>query len=118
MGPLSWAWAGAWAWSGFRVPLRSSKRDRLVRRGPNRQRSGQRVAVVPRHPELGADRKRVGVPLQLGQVVERVGLVQLAGVDQAHEKIANAGPVPGLVEQRVLAVQDRLLQGPFAHVVV
>ncbi len=66
----------------------------------------------------GAGRERVGVPLQLGQVVERVGLVQLAGVDQAHEQVADAGAVPGLVEQGVLAVQDRLLQRPLAQVVV
>ena len=76
------------------------------------------VAVVPWHPALGIGGKRLGVPLQLGQVVERVRLVQLARVDQTHEQIANLGPIPGLVEQGVLAVQDRLLQGPLAHVVV
>jgi hypothetical protein len=35
----------------------------------------------------------LNVPLQLGQVVERVGVVQLAGVDQAHEQVADAGAV-------------------------
>ena len=53
------------------------------------------VAVVPRHPELGAGRKLVGVPLQLGQVVERVGLVQLARVDQAHEQVTDTSAVAG-----------------------
>src|SRR6516164_11322276 len=100
------------------TPRRPSTRDRLVRRGLDRQRSGQRVAVVPWHPELGARRKRVGVQLQLRQVVERVRLVQLARVDQAHEQIANLRPITGLVEQGILAVQDGLLQGKFAHVVV
>src|SRR5262249_36953653 len=61
----------------------------LDRPSPNRRASDQRVAVVPRHPTLGARRKRVGVLLQFGQVVERVGLVQLAGIDQAHEQIAD-----------------------------
>jgi hypothetical protein len=41
--------------------------------------------------------------LQLGQVVERVGLVQLTGVDQAHEQVANTSAVAGLGEQGVLA---------------
>ncbi len=58
------------------------------------------------------------MPLQLGQVVERIGVIQLAGVDQAHEQIADAGSVLGLVEQRILAVQNRFLQGPLADVVV
>src|SRR5262249_16827739 len=53
-----------------------------------------------------------------GYVVERVDLVQVAGVDQAHEQVADAGPVLGLVEQGILAVQDGLLQGPLAHIVV
>src|SRR5262245_12237924 len=118
MGPLSWAWAGAWAWSQFRGSMPSSKSDRLVGCSPTRQRSRHHFAVVPRHPELGAGRELVSVSLQLGQVVERVGPVQLAGVDQAHEQVANAGAVAGLVEQGVLAVQDGLLQRALAQVVV
>ena len=47
-------------------------------------------AVVPGHPPLRAGCDLVAVPLQLGQVVERVGLFQLAGVDQAHEQVADA----------------------------
>src|SRR5262245_61016270 len=78
MGPLSWTWVGASAWPRFCVLLPSSKEDRLVRRGPYRPPSGRRGAVIPRHPELGIVRQRLGVPLQFGQVVERVGLVQLA----------------------------------------
>ena len=35
-------------------------------------------------------RDLVAVPLQRGQVVERVDLVQLAGVGQAHEQVADA----------------------------
>src|SRR5262245_26852183 len=66
----------------------------------------------------GAGRECAGVLLQLGPVVERIDPVQLAGGDQAHEQIAHAGAVLGLVEQRVLAMQDRLLQRPLAHVVV
>src|SRR3954470_5869849 len=118
MGPLSWVWANAWAWSQFRVSMPSSRSDRLVGRGSTRQRSRHHFAVVPRHPEPGAGRKLVSVSPQLGQVVERVGTVQLAGVDQAHEQVADGGAVPRLVEQGVLAVQDGLLQGPLAQIVV
>jgi hypothetical protein len=31
------------------------------------------------------------VPLQLGQIIERIGSVQLAGVDQTHEQVAHSG---------------------------
>src|ERR1039458_7193863 len=56
------------------------------------------------------------MPLQLGQVVEWVGAAQFAGVNQAHEQVADAGPILGLVEQRVLAMQNRFLQCSFANV--
>ncbi len=59
-----------------------------------------------------------GVPLQLGQVVERVGAAQLAGVNQAHEQVAHLRPVQRPIEQCVLAVQHRPLQCPFDDVVV
>ena len=44
--------------------------------------------------------------------------VDLGRVDQAHEDVAHARAVERLVEERVLAVLDRLLQGPLANVVV
>jgi hypothetical protein len=65
-----------------------------------------------------AGREPVGVPLQLREAVKRVGLVQLANVDQAHELVTDPSPVLGLVEQSVLAVQNRLVQGSVAQVVV
>ena len=60
----------------------------------------------------------VRVTLQLGQVIERVGPAQFARVDQAHEQVADVGAVGRLVEQRVLAVQDGLLQGALAQIVM
>src|SRR5262245_1239317 len=110
----SLAGGGCFLWLAWGQDLDSAgvsrrRRPRLV---------GQRFAVVPGHPPRGAGRDLVGVPLQLGQVVERVGLVQLAGVDQAQEQVADAGPVLRLVNQRMLAVQKDLLQGPLADVVV
>src|SRR5207249_11784851 len=58
------------------------------------------------------------VPLERDEVVEGRDAVQLGGVNQAHEHVADprAGERP--VEQGVLAMQDGLLQGAFAEVVV
>ena len=39
-------------------------------------------------------------------------------MDKAHEQIAHAGPVPGLVEVGILAVQDRFLEGPLTNIVI
>jgi len=39
-------------------------------------------------------------------------------VNQTHEQVSDAGPVLGLVEIGVLAVQDRLLEDAFADVIV
>ena len=58
------------------------------------------------------------MPLQLGQIVERIGSVQFAGVDQTHEQITDPGAVQRFVEERVLAVQNRFLQGTLDDVVV
>ena len=50
-----------------------------------------------------------GMTQKLREVVERIGSIQLAGVNQTHEQIADSGAVHRLVEERVLAVQNRLL---------
>lgn len=52
----------------------------------------------------------LGVPLQLGKIVERVGAVELAGMDQVHIQVAYQRPVPDLIEQRVFAVQNGLFR--------
>jgi hypothetical protein len=49
--------------------------------------------------------------LQLREVVEGIDSVQLAGVNQTHEQISDFGALHGLVEKRILPVQDRFLQG-------
>ena len=56
--------------------------------------------------------------MQLGQIVERVGATELAGVDQAHEEIADMSAVLGFVKKGVLAMKDGFLQGYFANIVV
>jgi hypothetical protein len=55
---------------------------------------------------------------QLGQVVERVDVVQFAGVDQAHEQIPHAGAIFRLVEVGILAMQNRLFQSLFTYIIV
>jgi hypothetical protein len=72
--------------------------------------------LVPRHPLRRTRLGFRGMPEQLRQVIERVGLVQFAGMDQAHEQIAHPRPVRRLIEERVLAVQNRLLQSAFGDV--
>ena len=56
------------------------------------------------------------MPLQFGQVVERVRTVQLARMDQTHEQVADLCSVQRLVKQRILPVQNRLLQSTFANI--
>src|SRR5450755_5043779 len=81
----------------------------IILRGGGRGEPYQRLAVIPGHPFRWITLQLLGVPLQLGQIIERIGSVQLAGVDQTHEQIADSGAVHRLVEERVLAVQNRLL---------
>jgi hypothetical protein len=76
----------------------------------------QSLTVTPRHPVSRCSFHIRGVSLQFGQVAERVHAIQFAGVNQAHEQIAHHGSVRCLVEHRVLAIQDGLLQGTFAQV--
>jgi hypothetical protein len=98
--------------------LTSAGRERLGGRIGTGAESGERVAVAPGHP-LGRIRPELGaMALELAQVVERVDLVQLGGVNQAHEQIADRSPVLSLVEERVLAVQDGLLEGALAEIVI
>lgn len=56
--------------------------------------------------------------LELGEVVEGVGAVELAGINNAHVEIARVCAVIGLVEERIFPVQDRHLERPFADVIV
>ena len=72
--------------------------------------SPQRGVVVPGHPLRRIPRQFAGVPLQLGEIVEWVGVTELAGMDQTHVQIAYLGAVQRLVKQRVLAMQNRFLE--------
>ena len=78
----------------------------------------ERLAVIPGQKAFGMSRDFGGVTEQFAQVIERVDLVQFAGVDQAHKHVADASAVRGFVEQRILPMYDRLLQRPLANIVV
>ena len=66
--------------------------------GTSYSRSLESLAVVPRHPRRRVGRQFPGVPLQFGQVVERVGAAQLRGVNQTHEQVADLRAVQGPIE--------------------
>ena len=55
---------------------------------------------------------------EFGEMIEGVRLIELAGVDQAHEHVADAGPVLRAIEKRILAMADRFFQSPLADVIV
>src|ERR1039457_3630538 len=54
--------------------------------GGGRSKPRQCLAVIPGHPLRWITLQLLGVPLQLGQIIERIGSVQLAGVDQTDRK--------------------------------
>jgi hypothetical protein len=56
--------------------------------------------------------------LQLTELVKRIDPGQLASVDQGHKKIPYLSAVPRLVEQGVLAKENRFLQRSFTKIVV
>ena len=85
-------------------PFRPGRSILLRRCGRGQPR--QRLAVIPRHPLRWMLLQFFGVPLQLGEIVERIGSVQFAGVDQTHEQIADPGAVHGLVEECVFAITE------------
>jgi len=57
------------------------------------------LVVIPRHPRRRILGQFDAVFLHLGEVVEGIGMAQLAGVDQAHEQIAHLGAVRGLIKE-------------------
>ena len=54
--------------------------------------------------------------LQFGEVVEGIGLIQFASMDQAHEQVPHLGTVLRLIEQTILSMQNAFLQSPLDEV--
>ena len=44
--------------------------------------------------------------MELSQVIERISTRDLAGVDETHEDVADAGAIWGLIEQGVLSTME------------
>ena len=57
----------------------------------------QCLPIIPRHPRRRVPGQFGGVVLQFGEVMEGIGLVQFARMDQAHVEIAHVGAVLGRV---------------------
>ena len=64
--------------------------------------------IIPRQPgrRIGLDLRNV--EQQLVHVFERVDLIELARVDDGHEEVTHLRPVPGLIEQGILAMLCRV----------
>jgi hypothetical protein len=58
----------------------------------------KRILVIPRHPIGRFALQLRRVPLQLGQIIERIRATQLAAMDQTHEQIAHASAIPILIK--------------------
>ena len=64
----------------------------------------KRIAVVPAHPVRWIVLERIGVPLQLGEVDERIDATEFGGVDQAHEQVADFCTILGASVDRTRKV--------------
>ena len=74
------------------------------------------MEIIPRQPLPGVCFHVVGMTLEGGQVVKRIGAIEPTGMDDAHEEVSHPGTVLRFVTQGVFAVQDGHLQSPFADV--
>ena len=55
--------------------------------------------------------------LKSGEVIKRIYMVQVAGMDQAHEQITDLRAMFGFKKQTVFAMQYSLFQSPFAKII-
>ncbi len=74
--------------------------------------------MVPWHPVSKSGRDLACTPLNRGQVLEWIATFQLAGVDEAPIQVAHRRTMRSLEGPGIPAIQDCLLQGQFADVVV
>ena len=58
----------------------------------------QGLPVVPGHPCCWILCQLRGVFLQFGEIVEGIGVIQFASMDQAHEQVTYLGAVGGLIK--------------------
>ena len=63
------------------------------------------VLVIPGHPVAGVFESLGRVFLEGRQVIERIDISQVAGVDQAHEHITDEGAMLGLIKGSIRVSQ-------------
>jgi hypothetical protein len=49
--------------------------------------------------------------VESSQIIERISAAELARIDEAHEDVSNTSGIFSLIEQRVLAMENRFFQG-------
>jgi hypothetical protein len=104
---------------GFKRVLSAGLRNRKILRGIGEGNGPfQGFAIVPRHPLRRSSLDFLRMALQLGQIVEGVGIAQLTSVNQAHEEIADIGPIQRPIEQGILPVKNCPLQCPLDDIIV
>ncbi len=79
---------------------------------------GDAALIIPGHPVPGIFENLGRMFLKGRQVIEGIDMLQIAGVDQAHEHVADEGAVLGLIKVSIFAIQNSLFQGPFHNVII
>lgn len=74
--------------------------------------------IIPWHVVLGLLEQPGFVLLKHGQIEERIDLVKLAGVNEAHKEIPDVGAMFGLEEVGILSMEDSFFQSLFTKIVV
>ena len=80
------------------------------------RRTRQLLAVIPWEPKGNVGLHLFDMDHQCLQILEWIHLVELAGMNDAHVNVAHRSAIGGLVEHRILAMQDRLLERALANI--
>lgn len=78
----------------------------------------ERFVIVPRQPALGVLGNIFRVSIKFRQEIERIDPVELARIDQAHQRIANLGSFSRSVKEGISAMENCFFQQSLADVVV
>ena len=69
--------------------------------------------IIPGHVVLGFLEQPGFVLLKHGQIEERIDLVKLAGVNEAHKEVPDVGSMFGLEEVGIFSMEDSFFQSLF-----
>ena len=76
------------------------------------------MQVIPGESLLRVGHDPLLVFAERGHGVKGIGLVEPPGVDDGQVQVAKPCPRSGFLEHGVLAMEDRLFEGPFAGIVI